>query len=217
MIKIIDDFISLDKINNIIDFYKNKPFKHQGYHPEKPEQLQLENSNLDQCIIEEILHENIVKVMGDDYKISNGCGMFQRCYLPFGMHTDSKKRIDPGRTLTPDDSEGVALLIPLQEAPEFNTVFWDIKFVTDQEKNNSFLEFGKMPPSEIKNSNLGDRYDLEFCWGDPNNKLYNHYPFLGVFNWKLGSAAIWDRNHLHAATDFTKKHPYKDAITIFFE
>ena len=81
----------------------------------------------------------------------------------------------------------------------------------------SFTEFINLPSNQVKNTRIGDDYDLDFSWADPHRKLFNHYDIEGVFNWQIGDAAIWDRNHLHAASDFTKKHPYKDAITFFFE
>lgn len=216
MLEVVENFISLDDIKRIKEYYQNVKFENQGFHPERPDQIQWANCKLAKWILV-LLHDKISKIIGDNFEISRGCGVFQRCYLPFGMHTDSKQRINPSRIINQNDSEGRALLIPLQEAVEFNTVFWNIKFATDQEKQTAFENFANLPSSQIANTKIGDQYDLKFAWQDPIRKLYNHYPVLGVYNWRLETAAVWDRNLLHAASDFSEKHAYKDAITIFFE
>ena len=168
-------------------------------------------------MINEILHSKIVPIVGEHYRISPGCGVFQRCYIPFGMHIDSKRRIDPERSIGEAEGPGIALMIPLDEDPKFNTVFWNNYFVDDQAKIEFFNEFIALPQHQVQNHRTGDRCDLEFSWQDPNKKLYNHLDLDMIYNWKLGTAAYWNRNQLHAASDFTKHYPYKDCITIFFE
>ena len=69
---------------------------------------------------------------------------------------------------------------------------------------------------DVKNSGIGDKYDLAFADDNPDRKIYNHLTVDCIFNWKFGDAAVFDRTQLHAATDFTKHHQYKDAITVFF-
>lgn len=217
MIEILKNFITLEEITIIKDFYQDHTFERQGNHPDDTSKLQWANSKLENSILQRVLHNKIVDLIGINYTISDGCGVYQRCYIPFGLHTDSKQRVDPNRNISDTESEGKALLIPLDQAPEFNTVFWSVKFKNDQEKLTSFNEFVNLPPDQIKNTKIGNEYDLDFAWADPARKLFNHYDVEGVFNWRIGDAAMWDRNHLHAASDFTKKHPYKDAITFFFE
>ena len=55
------------------------------------------------------------------------------------------------------------------------------------------------------------------AWEKGERNFCNHLTLDGVYNWKLGTAVIWERNQLHASSDFTKHHKYKDAITTFFE
>jgi hypothetical protein len=217
-VEIFKDFISLDEIKIIKDHYAQTEFQNQGMHPDT-NQLQWENASLDDHILSTILHDKIVRAVGSNYKISSGCGKFQRCHVPFGMHTDSKKRINPDRPTETCKSEGRALLIPLDQGPHLNTVFWQEKFFDETSQRQAFMAFTELADADIRNSNLGATYDLAFAWDDPNpaRKLYNHLTFDSVFNWELTSAAVWDRNQIHAASDFTKHHAFKDAITIFFE
>ena len=217
MAKSIDNFITLDEINAIKEFYGNGPYDRSGNHPDDNNKLQWENSKIADWILKEILHDKIVPIVGEEYRISPGFGVFQRCHIPFGMHIDSKRRIDPNRTVGTAESNGIALMIPLDQSRYFNTVFWNEFFSDDSEKIAAFNRFIDLPETEVLNNHTGDLVDLEFCWQDPNKKLYNHYELDLCYNWRLGSAAYWDRNQIHAASDFTKHAPYKDAITIFFE
>jgi hypothetical protein len=211
------NFITLEEIKAIKEFYGHGPYQHSGSHPEDNTKLQWANSPLADWILKDILHKKLVPVVGENYRVSIGCGVFQRCYVPFGMHIDSKRRIKPNRQIGAAESPGIALLIPLDEGPHFNTVFWKNYLLDDDEKHKLFKQFIDMPASEVVDNGTGLLCDLEFCWQDPVKKLYDHLEFDTVYNWKLGSAAYWNRNQLHAASDFTKHHLYKDAITIFFE
>lgn len=214
MARVVDNFISIEDIKIIKDYFKDRPFENVGYHPDYPDKLQWANSHIPSWIWEEILNPLIEAEFGN-FKVSPGTGKFQRCHVPFGMHIDSKARISKLDNVP--ESVGYGVLIPLDEAPEFCTIFWKEYFDTDNDKVNSFMSFGSLPDNEVRNSHLGDKYDLDFCWEDPRRKIFNHYEFDCAFPWKLGSMATFPRNQLHAATDFTKKFPYKDAITIFCE
>jgi hypothetical protein len=212
----LENFISLEEIRAIKDYYADKPFEKSGLLP-GTDRLQWENSPLAEWIKTDILHDKLVKLLGPDYKMSPGCGVFQRCSYPFAMHVDSKKRIDKSRLDSECETEGKSLLIPLDEGPHFNTVFWKEKFYDEEEMYADFARFSALPAVEVKNNHLGDRYNLAYCFDDPRRKIYNHYELDYVYHWKLGTAGFWDRNQIHAATDFTEHHQYKDAVTIFFE
>lgn len=216
--RIIDNFISLEEIKQIKEYYADKPFKSEGTHLDFPDRLQWQNSPIADWIWSDILDKKIIKEFGA-YQVSSGCGVFQRCSIPFGMHIDSKQRItneDPQFADT-YKTEGFALMIPLDEGPHFCTVFFDEYFKTDREKSISMKNFSDLSDDEIINSGISKIYDLEFCWADPRRKLQDHYKFDIAFPWKLGQAATWGRTQLHASTDFARHGLYKDCLTIFFE
>lgn len=214
-----EDFISLEEIESINAYYATQKFNNSGCHPEFTDKLQWENITIAPWIWKDILHEKVSKLFNGIYTVSAGCGKFQRCHIPFGMHMDSKpKHTNNNPRLSHTwETEGRALLIPLNAGPHLHTVFWNKHYHTVEEQNTDFLAFSKLPTDQIRNNGIGELYDLEFAWGDKNKKLYNHLDVDTVFNWKLGSAATWGRNQLHASTDFTNHAAYKDCLTIFFE
>jgi hypothetical protein len=217
-VTILDNFISLREITTINDYYATQEFKNRGFHPEFKDKLQWENTPIESWIWKDILDEKVFKLFGS-YTVSAGCGKFQRCYIPFGMHMDSKPKHTNDNTQLSETwkTEGRALLIPLNAGTHLHTVFWNKHYHTVKEQNDDFLEFSKLPNTQIKNNGIGKLYDLEFAWGDKHKKLYNHLDIDAVFEWKLGSAATWGRNQLHASTNFTNHIAYKDCLTIFFE
>lgn len=218
-VTIIENFISLKEIEAINSYYANQEFKNKGFHPEQKDKLQWENVTIAAWIWKDILNEKVIKLFNGPYTVSVGCGKFQRCYIPFGMHMDSKPKHTNNNPQFSDHwkTEGRALLIPLNEGSNLHTVFWNKQYHTIKDQNDDFLAFSQLPNDQIKNNGIGELYDLEFAWGDKNKKLYNHLEVDNVFNWKLGSAATWGRNQLHASTDFTNHVAYKDCLTIFFE
>lgn len=213
--QVIPEFMPLETLALIQHLLADRPFTHQGQHPDTGA-LQWKNRALDPDIIQ-ILRPRLQCHFGSDHVISPGTGVWQRCYVPFGIHTDSKLRMNPDRQDL--DNEGVALLIPLHEDAVCNTVIWRETARDDQAKQKIFDDFRDLPAREIRNSRIGARLDLEFAWQDPHplRKIYNHLELDLVFAWRLGQAVIWSRNQLHASSDFRRIRAYKDAITMFFE
>jgi hypothetical protein len=218
-VTILENFINLDEINVINEYYKNQEFENRGFHPEYKDKLQWENTNIASWIWEDILDEKVTKLFNGAYTVSAGCGKFQRCYIPFGMHMDSKPKHTNDNLQFSENwkTEGNALLIPLNEGIHLHTVFWNKHYHTIKEQNNDFLAFARLPINQTKSNGIGETYDLEFAWADKNKKLYSHLEVDDVFEWKLGNAATWGRNQLHASTNFATHIAYKDCLTIFFE
>jgi len=218
-VTIFENFITLEEIDVINDYYATQQFSNRGFHPEHKDKLQWENITIAPWIWKDILDEKVSKLSNGTYTVSVGCGKFQRCYIPFGMHMDSKpKHTNDNPQFSKNwKTEGWALLIPLNAGPHLHTVFWDKHYHTVNEQNNDFLAFSNLDNNQIKNNGIGELYNLEFAWGDKNKKLYNHLEVDTVFEWKIGSAATWGRNQLHASTNFTNHVAYKDCLTIFFE
>ena len=220
MAYIIEDFMSQTHANEIRDACRQQEFKHSGFHPQTKE-LQWENVNLPVSVMLrlEIYFRNYGRTFpfSDNFKDhSVDSGHFQRCYIPFGVHHDSKKRHNPDRPDAECNTPGFAILIPMDEGPNLNTIFWKEKFYNNNDMTKMFFDFGSLDAKDVKNSGIGDKYDLAFADDNPDRKIYNHLTVDCIFNWKFGDAAVFDRTQLHAATDFTKHHQYKDAITVFF-
>lgn len=218
-VTILENFITTEEISAINDYYADHEFENKGFHPEYKDKLQWENTTIAPWIWKDILAEKVLELFNGAYTVSEGCGKFQRCHIPFGMHMDSKPKHTNNDPAYSENwkTEGRALLIPLNSGPHLHTVFWNKHYHTVKEQNNDFLSFSKLPINQIKNNGIGKLYDLEFAWGDKNKKLYNHLDVDNVFEWKLGNAATWGRNQLHASTNFTNHVAYKDCLTIFFE
>lgn len=215
MARVIHNFIDIDVANQIKQQSLKTGFVHSGYHPQT-NKLQWQNSPLYKDAYN-ILHPYLERVLGK-YKIDKSPN-YQRCYEPFGIHHDSKKRHSPDRLDDECTSEGLAILIPMDTGEYFNTVFWKEKHFDTKSMVTEFRNFSRLDQSKIKNSGIGDKYDLDFCWSDPRPgyQYYNHLTLDCVFNWRIGDAALFDRTQLHAASDFRQHSQYKDAITIFFE
>lgn len=211
---VIDNFISLEEIAKIQQYYQGTVFLNKGYIEVDGQQtLQWENLNIDRWIWSEILDSKVKERFGS-YTVSKGCGKFQRCHYPFGMHVDSKKRMSGNIDNT---DEGYALLIPLSEGKNCCTVFWDEYFDSVDDLNELIVNFSNMSLEKVLNNGLDQKYELSCAWGDTSKSLVNHLKFDKAVEWKLGQAVTWNRNQLHASTDFNKHRPFKDCLTIFFE
>lgn len=202
--KIIKNFLSMDEVKQIKDHYKDISFtRNVGDYA---------NTEIDKNLFDNILHEKFLTLF-DSYEITQE-SIYQRCYLPFGIHTDSKTRMNPDRKA---EGEGVAVLIPLDEGEYFNTIVWKEKCTSNDDITKMITEFVNLPNDKVQNSNVTEKIDLDYAWEKGERNFCNHLTLDGVYNWRLGTAVIWERNQLHASSDFTKHHKYKDAITTFFE
>lgn len=215
MAYIIENFIQPELALKIKELCLVNDFQNSGKHPDTGD-LQWENSPVPTNVFDKLTP--LLDTVFEEYTVDK-VPNFQRCYVPFGIHHDSKKRHNPNKANEECVPEGHAIIIPLDEGPYFNTVFWKEKCFDTDDMIDGFQQFSKLAEHELKNSGIGDQYDLAFSWGDPRPgyQYYNHLTLDCVFNWRIGDAAVFDRNQLHAASDFTAHCPYKDAITIFFK
>ena len=216
MARVINNFITIDEIHSIKEYFKNRSFELSGYL--ETGELHWEQSTIPEHILKEILHKKLIATEGKNYKAASIT--YRRVYQPYRPHVDSKFALSRDKSFTPTDDEGSAMIIPLDEGEYLNTVFWKENFATTEEMTQSIHNFINLPDAEVKNNNITSKFELDFCSkepeGDPNRCIYNHYELDINFNWKLGTAVHWNRNQLHAATDFTKHVMYKDAVSVVF-
>lgn len=217
MARVINDFITINEIQLIKEYFKNRPFEKSGYTDTK--NLHWEQSAFPKDLFKEILQEKVVAVEGPNYKIFSV--VYTRSHQPYRPHVDSKLTIPTDRSISPTKGEGAQMIIPLEEGDYLNTLFWKKNFATTEEITESINNFINLPDTEIKHNNITSTYELDFCAtepeGDPNRCIYDHYELDINFNWKVGTAVHWNRHQLHASTDFTKHVPYKDSINIIFD
>lgn len=220
--RIIENFISLKEIKKIKDFYQHRQFDFikNVYHA----------SLLQSWVYDEILHDKIANLFGD-YKITPNTDVYQRFTFAAGIHNDSKLRIaqdfdeikkQPKFAYLTDNfatdyqHEGKVLLIPLDQGTSLHTVVWKEKCQGNVDSvylKRLFQSFSQT----TSNSGISKRYDLSHTYQDTDKRLCDYLTLDAVFDWKLGSAGIWDRDQLHCATNFDNKHSHKDAICIMFE
>ena len=217
--QIIDNFISLEELKKIKEFYQPQQFYFSS-----PIYF---SSPLASWIIKEILHDKIQKLFGH-YTISPHSDVYQRFTGPVKIHNDSKQKItqdlveisqQPEFSYVADNiftnyqNEGQVLLIPFDQGTELNTVVWKEKCTGKTDSKILYQMFKHL----TLNTGISKLYNLSHTYDITGKRWCDYLALDAIFNWKLGSAVIWDRNQLHCATDFTAYCSHKDAICIMFE
>jgi len=217
--QVIENFISLQEIENIKDFYKNQQFDYDDN--------SYQVSFLASWILQDILHKKIQNIFGN-YTITPWTDVYQRSSLPVAIHNDSKQKIAENfveisqqpkfsylmeKFTTDYQTEGQVLLIPLDQGPSLNTVIWKEKYQGKLDQQMMLQNFERLTIDH----GLSKLYDLDHTYNSNIKKWCDYLTLDGIYNWKLGSAAVWDRNQLHCATNFLPHCAHKDAICIMFE
>ena len=217
--QVIENFISLQEIENIKDFYKNQQFDYDNN--------SYQVSFLASWILKDILHKKIQNIFGN-YTITPWTDVYQRFSLPVGIHNDCKQKIAENfveisqqpkfsylmeKFTTDYQTEGQVLLIPFDQGTELNTVVWKEKCTGNTDSKMLCQMFGHL----TLNTGISKLYNLRHTYDTTGKRWCDYLTLDAVFHWKLGSAVIWDRNQLHCATDFTAYCSHKHAICIMFE
>lgn len=171
------------------------------------------NKNLDyhlaNSVCSRVVKPVIDRIIGPDHQIE--AGAYKECITPYTTHFDNKeynKEITVSRA-DRGPHYNVAVLIPLVEGPEFNTVLFDV--FSDKD-----FGMGQILPKEFLSDVSNDLDITGFTHAAP--KVQEQIKLLPVdtfYNWKLGDILVWDRLQLHSSTDFAKSGLVKKFIIIF--
>ena len=220
--KIIRNFISNDKINDLLSLYEKLPLTVHNKKQNVKKKRWISGFNKE---MEKWYYDELKKIIGE-FKMDNLLtenneeilGLFQESYSPIGLHVDSgfnDKNFIYKQTLIP--------LTPFGSTVIFKNKFYkgSTNFTIDKDElSKTNLNYGQ-------NSRSSEHLKL---YGDKpfDNKI--HKEFLAhekienlsglevecIFQWEVGSLLVFDRSHLHASssqikdkkiglTTFTKK------------
>lgn len=205
--RIFDNVFSSEEIAKLNKYYDKKEYTviktdHRG-------RLKYKNKNNDYNITYsipyKIIHQKLTKLIGDH---SMQYGAYLESHYPFLPHVDTNENFkDPSYYQhTVPLHTNISVLIPLSEHQDFNTIFW--KYWVDEYKEGDIL-----PIQTEQEADLGSI--LDHVEKDYDRMQLARLALDKIYNWKIGSLVVWDRNQLHAATDFTKSGLAKTAITLF--
>ena len=197
MSTVYNNILSIDEINQILNFYKYKSdVKSEPY---------VINKNLEYHIPTDfsykLLNPKLNQILGTQHEFYTGA--YKECIKPYPLHTDDNQtHQDLGTVTSFSDNHihNVALLIPLVEGPEFKTVTFNI---FSKEDLNS---------KRLSSSNELTTNDFTHIY---NFNLLSKLPIDTVYNWKLGDVLSWDRSQYHISADFAKYGLVKKFLILF--
>ena len=217
--KIIEDFIELDKINDLKNLYEKLPLTVHNKKQNVKKKRWISGFSKD---LESWYYKKLNALIGE-FKMDNLLtekneeilGLFQESYSPIGLHVDAGFNSDNliyKQTLIPLSSHGSTVI--------FKNKFYSgsTNFTLDEnELNKKNLGYGQ---------NARSKMHLELFGNKPFDKSI-HSKFLShekienltgleiecIYEWKIGSILIFDRSHLHASSSQIKER--KIGLTTF--
>ena len=135
---------------------------------------------------------------------------YQRQFLPHQLHVDIK----------PSDKKGSyakSAIIPLSENINgiFKTIVWDRQFSSSEDLHEYFKAFIADKDQFPIISAVSQMYDVSHCWKSPPF-ITDTMTLAGVFDYKLGSIALFDQTNLHCSSNWLqyKTVDHKDIILL---
>ena len=206
-VSIFENFITIDEVNSLKNYYKEKPYANEkfkdtvdGY------RLVYKNKNTDYDLTESFVHKllnpNSIEKIGN-HTLSGG--QLLESHYPFSPHVDTVTQFEKKDFYTHKVKiTNSGMIIPLEEHAAFNTIFFDL-----------FSEENVVPDTSVNLRKYKHPYNLSHLSLEMFNYVSN-LKITDVYNWKLGTAVLFDRNQLHCATNFTQFSLTKTAIVLFF-
>lgn len=206
-----NDILTKDEISQLNDYFDLKEYSSEDVRDTVHGNLlryrnKHSDYDIDNSVVRNIVYPKIQSLIGEHFINS---GAFLESHYPFGLHVDTNQQfLDKSKYLHSNPNIEKAIIIPLNESDKFNTVFFDhhvdlIKYQCDNSCNLNNL-----------NDFFIDGIDLSHLNQTQRDYIADKY-ISGVFNWKIGSVAIWPRNQLHCSSNFYKTDLVKKAITLF--
>jgi hypothetical protein len=206
VVSVFQNFITLDELSILNEYYSTKPYANEKYKDTVDGyRLAYKNKNTDYDLTDstvyKILNPKITEKIGS-HKLSGG--QFLESHYPYGPHVDTIKQFEKKEFYNHEtQTTNKGLIIPLEEHPSFNTIFFDL-----------FSDENITPVVNLEDK----KYDHPFDLSHFSKEMFDYTATLKItdaYNWKLGTAVLFDRNQLHCATNFTKHRLTKTAIVLF--
>jgi hypothetical protein len=195
--KIYNNVLSIEEIESIISFYKDKP--------DAGTESYVVNKNLEYHrpvdFSYKLLNPKLNQILGTDHEFYTGA--YKECMKPYPLHTDDNQRhSELGTVMSFSNRQihNVALLIPLVEGPVFKTITFDIFSKED------------LNTKRLKDVNELDSNDFTHV---NNFNTLRKLPIDTIYNWKLGDMLSWDRDQYHISADFAKHGLIKKFLILF--
>ena len=209
------NFLTQSQCAQILEWLEPRPYSKTKYQTDDQgnEIVKYRNKNLDlhlsTSLVAEIINPSIMQTFG---KLPTH-GSLLESHFPFGLHVDTVETFDKkGFESLHKDDINISCLIPLNQGPGHQTVFFDYfsNLIDDNLKSASTKTLQLDVPKFQGVENLSHLTNTERHLLDENNIVVSDYE-----TWQIGNAISWPRNQLHCAGNFYTRG-VKEAIVLFF-
>ena len=212
------NFLSKDEVNEILEWLESKPYtKEVMIDPLiSADAVKYRNKSLDfhleSSLVRKIVFPKLKKIIPNADTADPTNSAFLESHYPFGLHVDTLKTFDKnGFYSIKNTTTNTAVLIALNESPDFKTVFFDF-YTDDLDKDYDSLPSSSQPVSTLEYpgvdlSHFSDR-SKEFL-------QYHKIKCIDCCRWEQGLAMVWPRTQLHSSSNFSGKG-IKKALVLFF-
>lgn len=205
-VRVFDNVFTAEEIAELNNYYADKEYTVTKF--ESSGQLKYKNKNNDYNIVDStpynIINKKLTEAIGSHQM---QYGAYLESHYPFLPHIDTNELFNENNLYHHSDTfyNNLAVLIPLSEHKDFNTIFW--KYWSDKYHTGYDLPIQTEVPVDFG-------YMLDHV--SPTEKLkLERLELDTIYNWKVGGLIVWERNQLHSSSDFSKSKLQKTAITIF--
>lgn len=211
-----ENFISCSEADEILDWLETKPYTKETttLDPSGAEVLQYRNKNIDlhlpESRVRQIIYPKLEKLFHNPCPTHSA---FLESHYPFSLHVDTVQTFQNENFYSTNSmSNNRAVLIALNESPDFQTVFFD--FFSDDLKScfQNLPEIDESLPVPIY---PGVNDLSHFAARDRSLLQHHNIQYADHQTWKKGQAISWPRTQLHCSGNFYRKG-FKQALIMFF-
>ena len=214
-IKRYPNFLTQSQCADILEWLEPRPYSKTKYTTDNQDNkvIQYRNKNLDlhlsTSLVAGIKTSSIMQTFGQ----LPTPGALLESHYPFGLHVDTVKSFDKkGYESLHNEYIDISFLIPLNQGPGHQTVFFDyFSDLIDED-----LKTASTKTLQLDIPKFQGVEDLSHLTNAERHLLNEHN--IGVSDyetWQIGNAITWTRNQLHCAGNFYTQG-LKEAIILFF-
>ena len=204
--KVYKNIFTSEDLHSLINFYDSE-LTEKIYNPHEPgNEIQPLHYDKKYSPVYKIIRPKLNQFIGSDHMIHGGG--YRKNYTPFGIHADNYNEISVVNPVHYKSNHDLAVLVPLVEDPRLKTILFDVR---------TELKIGfdnPLPESWLGEQNNLNIEDFDHIY-EPTKTQIGKLSVDRVIDWKLGDMIIWDRNQLHASTNFAKFGLFKRFIVIW--
>ena len=212
------NFLSSDEVDEILGWLENKPYSKEKIAPAtifnaSRDILHFRNKNIDfhlnESVVRQIVYPKLLTIVPGAVPTHSA---FLESHYPFSLHIDTVQTFNSKNLpSTAQDSNDRAVMITLNESPDFQTVFFDLYLDDIDRCYNEIPTMVEDLPVPI----YDNVSDLSHLPNKARNLLSYHCSKAQAFTWKKGMALSWSRRQLHCSSNFYNKG-IKQALIMFF-